>query len=464
MASSVIVAHPEGIPMLQAVLRAIQLPDLRRRILFTLGMLMIFRLIAHIPVPNISPNALDQLQSALANNQLAQLLNIFAGGALQNFSVAAMGVYPYITASIIMQLLQPLIPALQELSKEGEQGRIKMNRYQMWLTIPLAYLQAYGQTQTLEYSVNPTGDLTMSLFRSPFNIATNFLPTFTILTTMVAGTMLLVWLGEQINERGIGQGISVIIFGGIVSRLPGIFVQGWQVSQAGGLSTFIGVVGFLIIALVTIVGMVLVQEGQRRIPVQYAKRVRGNKVYGGQSSNIPLKVNMAGMIPLIFAQSIIIFPGIIASWFYRPGAEGIGNAIAGFFYTTFNPTGQGGGVIYMILLFLLTVGFTYFYTIVLFSQQDIPDSLQRNGGFIPGIRPGKKTEEYLGRVLNRITLVGALFLGLVAILPFLTQSITGVQLGLGSTALLIVVGVAIDTMRQLESQLLMRDYEGFLTR
>ncbi len=450
--------------MLQAVLRAIQLPDLRRRILFTLGMLLIFRLIAHIPVPNINPASLQQLQDALANNQLAQLLNIFAGGALQNFSVAAMGVYPYITASIIMQLLQPLIPALQELSKEGEQGRIKMNRYQMWLTIPLAYLQAYGQTMTLERTVNPTNVIASSLFRSSFDIVSNFLPTFTILTSMVAGTMLLVWLGEQINERGIGQGISVIIFGGIVSRLPGMIVQGFQVSQAGGVSTIIGVIGFVSIALLTIIGIVLIQEGQRRIPVQYAKRVRGNKVYGGQSSHIPLKVNMAGMIPLIFAQSIIIFPGIIASWFYQVNGEGIGNAIAGFFYTTFNPTGQSGGVIYMALLFLLTVGFTYFYTIVLFSQQDIPDSLQRNGGFIPGIRPGKKTEEYLGRVLNRITLVGALFLGIVAILPFLTQTITGLQLGLGSTALLIVVGVAIDTMRQLESQLIMRDYEGFLSK
>ena len=243
-----------------------------------------------------------------------------------------------------------------------------------------------------------------------------------------------------------------------------MIVQGFQVSTAGGVSTIIGVIGFVAIALLTIIGIVLIQEGQRRIPVQYAKRVRGNKVYGGQSSHIPLKVNMAGMIPLIFAQSIIIFPGIIASWFYQVNGEGIGNAIAGFFYTTFNPTGQSGGVIYMLLLFLLTVGFTYFYTIVLFSQQDIPDSLQRNGGFIPGIRPGKKTEEYLGRVLNRITLVGALFLGIVAILPFLTQTITGLQLGLGSTALLIVVGVAIDTMRQLESQLIMRDYEGFLSK
>lgn len=450
--------------MLQAVIRAIKLPDLRRRILFTIGMLLIFRAIAHIPVPNVNPDTLEQLRNELATNQLAQLLNLFAGGALQNFSVAAMGVYPYITASIIMQLLQPLIPALQELNKEGEQGRIKLNRYQMWLTIPLAYLQAYGQTLTLERTVNPTGDPTLSLFRSSFDIVGNFLPTFTVLTSMVAGTMLLVWLGEQINERGIGQGISVIIFGGIVSRLPAVILQGFQISQAGDVNTILGIIGFIAIALLTIVGIILIQEGQRRIPVQYAKRVRGNKVYGGQSSYIPLKVNMAGMIPLIFAQSIIIFPGIVASWFFIPGAEGFGNQVAGFFYNTFNPTGQGGGIVYITLLFLLTVGFSYFYTVVLFTQQDIPDSLQRNGGFIPGIRPGKKTEEYLMRVLNRITLAGALFLGLIAILPFLTQSVTGVQLGLGSTALLIVVGVAVDTMRQLEAQLVMRDYEGFLSR
>jgi preprotein translocase subunit SecY len=246
--------------------------------------------------------------------------------------------------------------------------------------------------------------------------------------------------------------------------LPGLIVQGFQISQAGDLGTFIGIIGFIAIGLITIVGIVLIQEGQRRIPVQYAKRVRGNKVYGGQSSHIPLKVNMAGMIPLIFAQSIIIFPGIVASWFYVPGAEGFGNAVAGFFFNTFNPTGVGGGLVYMSLLFLLTVGFTYFYTMVLFQQQDIPDNLQRNGGFIPGIRPGKATAQYLTRVLNRITLAGALFLGLIAVLPFITQSITGLQLGLGSTALLIVVGVAVDTMRQLESQLIMRDYEGFLSR
>ncbi len=443
--------------MLQSIKSAIRLPDLRQRILFTLGMLLTFRLIAHIPVPNINPDSLQALQQALSQNQLAQLLNIFAGGALQNFSVAAMGVYPYITATIIIQLLQPLIPALEELSKEGEQGRIKLNRYQMWLTIPLSMVQAYGQTIALERGIG-----TQSLFRTPFDLIQNFLPTFTIILSMTAGTMLLVWLGEQINERGIGQGVSIIIFGGIVSRVPQLIIQGIQIGQVGDFETILGLIVFLAIGLLTIVGIVLIQEGQRRIPVQYAKRVRGNRVYGGQSSHIPLKVNMAGMIPLIFAQSVIIFPGVVASWFYRPGGQGFGNAIAGFFYNTFNPTGAGGGWIYSILLFLLVVGFTYFYTLVLFSQQNLPDHLQKNGGFIPGIRPGKRTEEYLGRILNRITLAGALFLGLVAILPFVTQSITRVQLGLGGAALLIVVGVAIDTMRQLEAQLVMRDYEGFM--
>jgi preprotein translocase subunit SecY len=237
-----------------------------------------------------------------------------------------------------------------------------------------------------------------------------------------------------------------------------------QIGQTGGAETVVGLVIFVLIGLLTIVGIVLIQEGQRRIPVQYAKRVRGNKVYGGQSSHIPMKVNMAGMIPLIFAQSVIIFPGVVASWFYRPGQEGIGNSIAGFFYNTFNPTGAGGGVVYSILLFLLVVGFTYFYTLILFGQQNMAENLQKNGGFIPGIRPGKRTDEHLGKVLRRITLVGALALGTVAVIPFITQSITGIQIGLGAAALLIVVGVAIDTMRQLEAQLVMRNYEGFINK
>jgi preprotein translocase subunit SecY len=285
---------------------------------------------------------------------------------------------------------------------------------------------------------------------------------------MVAGTMLLVWLGEQIQERGIGNGISVIIFAGIVSRLPSLITQALGGASLGGFEQVIGIIAFLAIGLLTIVGIVLVQEGQRRIPVQYAKRVRGNRVYGGQSSHIPLKVNMAGMIPLIFAQSIIIFPGTIASYgcptgVAQPG-EGLLTQVACFTYQTFSPQFGRGTLIYSILLFLLVVGFTYFYTLVIFNQQNIPESLQRNGGFIPGIRPGKRTEEYLTKVVYRITLVGAFFLGIVAVLPFITQQITGVQIGLSATALLIVVGVAVDTMRQLEAQLVMRNYEGFINR
>jgi preprotein translocase subunit SecY len=450
--------------MLESVVNALRLPDLRQRILFTLAMLLLFRLIAHIPVPNIDPTALESLRTALQGNQLAQLLNIFAGGALQNLSVAAMGVYPYITAQIILQLLVPLIPALEELRKEGEQGRMRLNRLTFYLTIPMALLQAYGQTLTLERSLG-TGQ---ALFQTPFDIVNNFFPTFTILVSMLAGTMLLVWLGEQIQERGIGNGVSMIIFAGIVAGLPGLIIQAFTTVELGGIEQIIGLVSFLVIALGTIVGIVLMHEGQRRIPVQYAKRVRGNRVYGGQSSHIPLKVNMAGMIPLIFAQSIIIFPGTIASYAcpeqIAPPEAGVLKQIACFTYQTFSPQYGRGTLVYSIALFVLVYFFTYFYTKVIFDQQNIPETLQRNGGFIPGIRPGKRTEEYLDQVVSRITRIGALFLGIVAILPFITQQLTGVPIGLGATALLIVVGVAVDTMRQLEAQLVMRNYEGFINR
>jgi protein translocase subunit secY/sec61 alpha len=261
--------------MLESVVNALRLPDLRQRILFTLAMLLLFRLIAHIPVPNIDPTALESLRIALQGNQLAQLLNIFAGGALQNLSVAAMGVYPYITAQIILQLLVPLIPALEELRKEGEQGRMRLNRITFYLTIPMALLQAYGQTLTLERSLG-TGQ---ALFQTPFDIVNNFFPTFTILVSMLAGTMLLVWLGEQIQERGIGNGVSMIIFAGIVAGLPGLIIQAFTTVELGGVEQIIGLVSFLVIALGTIVGIVLMHEGQRRIPVQYAKRVRQSRVW-----------------------------------------------------------------------------------------------------------------------------------------------------------------------------------------
>ncbi len=450
--------------MLESVVNALRLPDLRQRILFTLAMLLLFRLIAHIPVPNIDPTALESLRLALQGNQLAQLLNIFAGGALQNLSVAAMGVYPYITAQIILQLLVPIIPALEELRKEGEQGRMRLNRLTFYLTIPMALLQGYGQTLTLDRSLGAG----QTLFQTPFDIVNNFFPTFTILISMLAGTMLLVWLGEQIQERGIGNGVSMIIFAGIVAGLPGLIIQAFTTVELGGLEQAIGLIAFLVIALGTIIGIVLMHEGQRRIPVQYAKRVRGNRVYGGQSSHIPLKVNMAGMIPLIFAQSIIIFPGTIASYGcpeqVAPPDASVLKQIACFTYQTFSPQYGGGTLVYSIALFVLVYFFTYFYTKVIFDQQNLPDTLQRNGGFIPGIRPGKRTEEYLDQVVSRITRVGALFLGTVAILPFITQQLTGVPIGLGATALLIVVGVAVDTMRQLEAQLVMRNYEGFINR
>lgn len=369
--------------MLDSVFKALQIPELRRRIGFTLLMLLVFRVIAHIPVPNINPTALQSLQDALATNQLAQLLNIFAGGALQNLSVAAMGVYPYITAQIIVQLLTPLIPALEEMRKEGEQGRMRINQITFILTLPMALLQAYGQTLTLERSLG----VGQSLFRTPFDIVNNFFPTFTILVTMVAGTMFLIWLGEQIQQYGIGNGISMIIFAGIVSRLPSMIIQVFTSVQLGGVEIIIGLIAFLLIAAVTIIGIILMHEGQRRIPVQYAKRVRGNRVYGGQSSHIPLKVNMAGMIPLIFAQSIIIFPGTLASYGcpeqVAPAGASLLKQFACGVYQVFSPTVQNnvrtlGGLVYSISLFLLTFFFTYFYTKVIFDQQNIPDTLQRD--------------------------------------------------------------------------------------
>ncbi len=430
--------------------------------MFTVGLLFVYRLIAHIPVPYTNA---EGIAGVLQNNQLLGILNLFSGGALQNFSIAAMGVYPYITASIIVQLLQPLIPALEEWSKEGEAGRNKINRLQYYLTVPLALLQAYGQTLSISRA---TTSGSAGLFETGFEFSlfssAYFLPTLTILLSMTAGTMLLIWMGELIDERGIGNGISMIIFGGIVARL---FATIGQFFQAGTASiSVIGLLIFLAIMVLTLFAIVVVQEGVRRIPVQYMRRVKGNKVYGGQNTHIPLKVNMAGMIPLIFAQSILLFPGVVASYFCNPAETGgIGNRIACGLYNTFSPQQANGNVIYSLMLFLMVVGFTYFYTVVLFAQQNLPESLKTNGGFIPGIRPGKATEVYLGKVLNRITLAGALFLGVIAVLPYLTAGLTGIaNIGLSATALLIVVGVAVDTMRQLESQLLMRNYEGYITR
>jgi preprotein translocase subunit SecY len=381
------------------------------------------------------------LRQIFRSNQLFGLLNMLSGGAMENFSVVAMGVYPYITASIIMQLIQPLFPALEELAKEGEAGRRKMDQYTHWLTIPLAALQAFGQATILQ----------QSQVLSNFGLFDHPLPTIATIVTLTAGTMFALWLGELITEQGIGQGVSIIIFGGIVSGIPQSVGQLLASSPPALLV-------LTVITVVTVAAIVYISEGHRRVPVQYGKRVRGTKIYGGQSTHIPLRVNSAGMIPLIFASSILIFPGVIASYFVNTPNELVASLANGI-YDVFNRTTE----LYWVLYFLMVVGFTYFYTDVIFRQQNLPEMLRRQAGFIPGIRPGKPTEDYLNGVLQRITLVGAIFLGLVAILPFFARSITNVQiLIITSTGLLIVVGVVLDTMKQLEAQLLMRHYEGFI--
>jgi preprotein translocase subunit SecY len=437
--------------MLQAVINAFKIPDLRAKILFTIGMLVIFRCIASIPIPGVDR---EGLRAFIENNQLLGMLNLFSGSGLTNFSVVALGVYPYITASIIMQLMTPIIPRLNELSMEGQQGRNKINQYTHFLTVPLALLQGYGQT--LLFSRQPGVDGQPLIQDFGLFDGDTWLPTVAILLTLTAGTMLLVFIGELITEKGIGNGISIIIFGGIVASLPtsvGNLLTGGSVG-----SNVLGTSLFVIIGLITIIGVVLINEGQRRIPVHHAKRVRSGRVYGGTTTNIPLKVNSAGMIPLIFAVSIMVFPGMVASFLEGSNTEWVRD-VAERIRLWLSPNTWPYNIVY----FFMVVGFTFFYTMVVFQQQRIPESLQRQGAFVPGVRPGRNTAVYLQRVLSRITIVGAVFLGVIAILPFLATLVTDVNtLQLSATSLLIVVGVAIDTMRQLEAQLMMRNYEGFI--
>ncbi|MBI2857270.1 MAG: preprotein translocase subunit SecY [Chloroflexi bacterium] len=422
---------------LRALIDAFSLPDLRRRLVFTFAILVIFRFIAHIPVPGVQLEALRQF---FEGNALLGMLDLFSGGAMRNFSVAAMGVYPYITSSIVMQLLVPVIPKLQALAQEGEAGRHKINQLTHWLTVPLAGLQGYAQ---------------LTLFRSEGVVAgANLLSTIAIVITLVAGTMFLVWLGELITERGIGNGISIIIFGGIVAGFLDLVGRGFVARQNIG-----GLVVFAVMAVLLIALIVIFTEAHRRIPVQYARsQMRGQRVYRQTgTTHIPLRVNMAGMIPLIFAMSIMLLPGQIATWFAAPAGEvpNLANRLMSLFDTT--------KLLYWALYFILVLGFAFFYTMIIFQQQDLAKVLQQQGGFVPGIRPGKPTSEYLNKVVTRITTGGALFLAFVAITPYLAQQVTNVQvLQLSSTGLLIMVGVALDTMKQMEAQLLMRRYEGFL--
>jgi len=429
--------------LLQAMIDAFRLPDLRRRILFTLGILVIFRFVAHVPLPGVDTEALKEL---FESNALLGMLNMFSGGAMKNFSVAAMGVYPYITASIIMTLMTPIIPQLQALSQEGEAGRDKINRITHWLTVPMAAFAGYGQIVILQ--------------RAEALESVSGLPMAAMILSLVAGTIFLVWLGELITEYGIGNGISIIIFGGIVAGYWELVGSGALLGQQGQLG---GLFAYILIALATIVLIVIFTEAHRRIPVQYARTVyRGDRMYKQSgATHIPLRVNTAGMIPLIFAMSLVMFPGVIAQYFAGPAtAPNFANTIVGLF----SPSApMPEGLFYWGVYFILVIAFAFFYTMVMFQQQDLSGTLQRQGGFVPGIRPGKHTTDYFNQVINRITWAGALFLAVVAIIPFLAREVTNVQvIQLSSMGLLIVVGVVLDTMKQMEAQLTMRRYEGFI--
>lgn len=399
------------------------------------------RVLAAIPIPGVDASALRQFFS---QNQLFGLLDIFSGGGLSNFSIAMLGVGPYITASIIMQLLAIIIPSLGELQKEGDSGRAKINQYTRYLTVPLAVLQGFGTIMLFTRGAGGGPKILGVLNPAEW---------FVILLSITAGTLILMWIGELITEYGIGNGLSLIIFAGIVAQLPAFVTQTSQVFNPSQLPT---IIGFVVISLAVILGVVVMTEATRNIPVSYAKRVRGNKLYGGVNTHLPIRINTAGVIPIIFAISFLLFPGIIANFLVNAKTAAIAD-----FAKNVNELFQNQ-TFYGIAYFLLVVAFTYFYTAVIFNPQDIADNLQKQGGFVPGLRPGQQTADYLYRVLNRITLAGAIFLGLIAVLPFLMQIVTKTQaLSIGGTSLLIVVAVVIETVKQIDSQLVMRDYEGF---
>ena len=446
-----------------------RLPDLRRRILITLLILVIYRLAANIPVPGVDRTALAQILGPQGSplGGIVNVLDLLSGGAVSNFSVLAMGVYPYITASIILQILTPLVPALEEMAKEGQAGRDKINRITMYVSIPMSLFQAVGQINLIQGAAGGAAII------PNFGFDKDPLLTVTILAVMMAGTVFAIWLGELITEDGIGNGLSLVIFAGIVARVP---FNLSNLSSPDTLTFVRNIVMFVVLTIFTIVVIVVVQEGQRRIPVKYGKRVRGMKMYGGGTTYLPLRVNTAGMIPLIFAQAVLSFPGIVAAYFQKSTSAFIASSASSIIQLFSNQGGTeiGTEVIYWLIYFAMVVAFTYVYTDIMIRNQNLADSLQHNGGFILGIRPGKRTEDFINRVVSRITLVGALFLGGVAVLPGIIMIVMNViRPGSGlevrnalfiitGGGLIIIVGVVIDTMRQLESQLVMRHRESFI--
>lgn len=423
--------------MFGTIAHAWKVTEVRRKMIFTLLMLAIFRLGSNIPVPGINREVLAQVFED--GTGLFALFDLFSGGSFSNFTIFALSITPYITASIILQLLTIAIPSLERLAKEGMEGKKKIAQYTRYLTVVLAFVQAIG--------------LSVGLFRKAL-ISTDIFSVAVIVLTLSAGTAFLMWLGEQINENGIGNGISLIIFAGIIARVPSSIRTNMVKLTAGELGV-LTVILFFIFAIIVIIGIIEIQQGQRRIPVQYAKRVVGRKMYGGQSTHIPLKVNQAGVIPVIFSLSLLQFPLTVTYFFPNSG------------FTTFvtkwlSPGGDPGVWIYAIFNILLIIFFTYFYTAVTFNPLEVANNMKANGGFIPGIRPGRPTVEYLNKVMTRITFVGAIFLAVIATLPTLLSSFTAIDARFGGTSLLIAVGVALDTMKQLENQMVMRNYQGFL--
>jgi len=424
--------------MIKTIAQAWKIPDIRKKIVFTLLMLLIFRIGSNIPVPGIDRSVLQEVFSG--NTGLFGLFDLFSGGAFSNFTIFALSITPYVTASIIFQLLAIAVPSLEALAKEGTEGKKKIAQYTRYLTVFLAFIQAIG--------------LSVGMFRQAL-VSTDFFSITVIVLTLSAGTAFLMWLGEQINEIGIGNGISLIIMGGIVSRIPSAIHQAY-VKLAAGEIGIITILLFCIFALLVVVGIIMIQQGQRRIPVQYAKRVVGRKMYGGQSTHIPMRVNQAGVIPVIFALSLLQFP-LTITYFVKAGK------FSEFVQTWFSTNGNIYGVLtYCVLNIILIMFFTFFYTAIVFNPLEVANNMKANGGFIPGIRPGRSTIEYLNKVMTRITFVGAVFLAFIAILPTIISQNTELNMSFGGTSLLIVVGVALDTMKQLESQMVMRNYQGFL--
>lgn len=424
--------------ILQPIINVFKIPELRQKLVFTAFMFLVYKIAAHLPVPGVDRQALKQLFS---QNQLLGLLDIFSGGTLANFSILAIGLNPYINASIVLQLLTMVFPQLEELSKSGEYGREKINQYTRFLTVPLAAFQSLGMIAILK--------------KAGIIAQMSLVNTASIVITMSAGCLLLMWLGELISQYGIGNGISLLIFAGIVGRMPISLVQTFSIAET---INFFNLITFAFMAVAVIAAICLVDQASRQIKISYARRIQGRRMYGGSTTHLPLKINQAGVIPIIFAISLVLLPSMVAQYLQTLPNQWVAG-VAKFILKIFDPNSFSYNIIY----FLLVIGFTYFYTAVTFNPEKIAEEIKKHGGFIPGIRPGKPTADHLNYILTRITLAGAVFLGLIAILPSIARSLTGITtMMIGGTGILIVVSVVLETSKTLEAQLIMRSYDGFL--